>query len=114
MFAKKTPKTIFPTPTSKDYEKTFFARYFIKKDNTDEITEVDEKQYKDIKEQMFFSGLEMEWKLVGPEFDIIDYRGTITAHGVASTNQRAIAQSEKVFKNISLFISNTIQFAKIV
>lgn len=108
-----TPAFIMPRPTQKDYEKTFFSRYFIKKDNTGEITEVNEDQFKKISKQYFYSGHELQWKLVGPLNDIIDFDGTIKAHGVFHTNQRTIIKSDKEFHGISNFIANLTQFANI-
>ena len=110
----QTPRTIYPSPSKKDYDKTFFSRFFIKRDNTGEITEVDEKQYKKIKNEAFYSGHEIDWKLSGPLNDITDrMTGAIIAHGVQSTNQRTLITAEKEFSGIIDFVTDAIKFAKI-
>lgn len=105
------PITYVPTPTDKDYSNTFFSRFFVKKVNTHEITEVSEKQHKKIKTQVFYAGYELEWKLMGPEKDVYDSDGVLQAYGVFDTNQRTINKSELEFKGIRDYVTSYTRFA---
>ena len=107
----KSPATYVPELTQKDYDKSFFTRYFIKKVNTHEITEVSKKQHGKIKTQAFYAGYELEWKIIGPEKDVFDGDGVLQLFGVYDTNQRTVNKAELEFRGIRDYVTNYTRFA---
>lgn len=94
----KAPTIFRPTPSLEDFERGYIIRYFLQKRNEiNNIIEVDLKQSKKVKldgtraiNGNLYKLFTIEWKISGPEFDVLDDKGNIITAGVVDTNRRTI------------------------
>ena len=98
-------------PTEKDYEKTFYIRYFTKVLSSGEILEIDKAQFKYYNKKNnlilnLYRQVEVEWKIIGPLFDQKNAFGTIIVHGVVDTNKRSAAKANQTIDGIFLYLNN--------
>ena len=108
-----------PNPTTNDYLKGFFTRYFIQsKNDLAQIVEIDQKQYDDYwkpKEGINlnkYTAVKMKWKLTGQAYD--SYKGNIRIrNGVWHSNRRIVEMKEKHMPFLSNLIKDYIRFALI-
>ena len=113
-----TPEPYYPNPTSQDYKKGAFIRYFAKKRNQTPITiiEIDKSTYNDLKLQggkynyALWSAISLYWKITGPIKDSKDKFGVLKS-GIVNTNERIINKTNEEFRGIKGYLSNLIQFA---
>lgn len=113
------PIYVIIKPTDADYKKGYITRYFIKRkfDDSAEIIEIDEKQYKTLipefsgLDENLYTGIDIRWKLTGPYHDI-KVAGRIVKSGIIDTNQRTLDLAEKTMPGIRRYLPNLIQFAK--
>ena len=90
----------FDTPTSLDYKKGSFERYFVKEANSGKITEVNNKTFKALKKEGKFNRrvIRIVWYITGnPEDEIINgylYPGT------KAKNQDVINQADKILPGL--------------
>ena len=101
-----------PRPTEKDYEKTFITRYFIRNDHNKDIFEVNKSSYKyyskkDNPIKNIYSAISFDWKIVGPEFDVVSTDGTIMATGVFDTNKRTLQMHHDDIPELQLVLKFT-------
>ncbi|MCK9273095.1 hypothetical protein M0P65_06120 [Candidatus Gracilibacteria bacterium] len=116
----ETPKNSIVYPKESDYKKGNFIRYFIKKRNDEfaPIIELDEKQYKRMNsskngiDKNIYYGIEVEWKLTGPENDIIN-NNMIVVYGVKNTNERTLINKNTQMPGIQDKLKNLQEFARI-
>ena len=100
-------------PTLEDYEKGFYTRYFIKRKDSNNISEVEEMKLGDIGEkisEVLYVGFELNWKISGPLDDRFDSKGVRQEAGVRDTNRRTLQRLEKQHTGISEKLQNLTQF----
>ena len=109
------PKYRYPMPDENDYAAGFMTRYLLRKrnyNNFTDILEVDLDQFKLWRKRNFgidenlYEGLELPWKLTGPERDIKDVNGSIVTYGVYDTNQRMVFLKDNEFKGLKEFLTD--------
>ena len=106
----KYPTAVLPVPDQKDYLRGYIVRYFIRlKTNIRfSIYEIDEKQYKKFNEfnlstnsnEFLFYLTDIRWKIIGKREE------------VEFANTKSVNNREQNFKEISLKLSNRLQFWK--
>ena len=113
-FKKKlrSPNYYRPRPTDKDYDRTVITRYFIKNDHNKDIFEVNKKSYKyyskkDNPIKNMYSTISFDWKIYGPEFDLVGDDDTILATGVFETNKRTLERHADTMPELQLILSLT-------
>ena len=114
------PVNVYTLPTLDDYKKGFFKRYFIYRRNLKniytEFYEVNETQYKSWKtpkfgiDEILYNAFIIEWRLTGPEKDIIS-NGQIIEFGVHDTNNRLVYLNEKQFPGIVKILTDYKEFS---
>lgn len=113
-----TPEPYYPQPTSQDYKKGSFIRYFAKKRNQfpPVIIEIDKTTHDDLKSQRgkynyaLWTVTFLYWKITGPIYDSKDKFGVLKA-GIYNTNERIVNATNIEFRGIKGYLSNLIQFA---
>ena len=105
------PRHTMNRPTEKDYEKTFYTRYFIKVLSSQEIMELDKAQFKYYGKKnnlilSLYKTISVDWKIVGPSHDQRNAFGTIIVHGVIDTNQRSAAKANSELDGMYLYLGN--------
>ncbi len=108
-----------PNPTTKDYIKGFFIRYFVQpKSDLTQIIEIDKKQFGDYFKtdiginKNAYNAVELKWRLTGQAYDSFD--GNIRIRpGVWHSNERVVKIKEKTIPNLSNKIKDYIRFALI-
>jgi hypothetical protein len=105
--------TVYREPSTKDYEKGLFERFFVKDGPTGKVVEVDKSQYLEQKNsgKLYRRVLRIEWYVTGePEDQIINgylYPGT------KRKNKDVIAQAEKILPGIKdQILKDPSQFVK--
>jgi hypothetical protein len=113
-----TPEPYYPVPTSQDYKKGAFVRYFAKKRNQSPptIIEIDKVTHDDLRLQRgkynyaLWTVTSLYWKITGPIRDSKDKFGVLKA-GIYNTNERIVNASNEQFRGIKGYLSDLIQFA---
>ena len=108
----KAPNHYRPRPTDKDYENTVITRYFIKNDHNKDIFEVNGKSYKyyskkDNPIKNIYSTVFFDWKISGPEHDVLGSDNTILFTGVFETNKRTLDQHVDTFPELTIILNYT-------
>lgn len=105
--------TVYREPSTKDYEKGLFDRFFVKDGPSGKVVEVDKAQYLEQKNsgKLYRRVLRIEWYVTGePEDQIINgylYPGT------KRKNEDVIAQAEKILPGIKdQILKDPSQFVK--
>tara|TARA_R110002153_G_scaffold64821_3_gene173660 strand:+ start:27864 stop:28418 length:555 start_codon:yes stop_codon:yes gene_type:complete len=118
-FKKKlrSPNYFRPRPTTKDYDRTVIARYFIKNDHNKNVFEVDSKTYKyynkkDSPLKNIYVAISLDWKIAGPQNDVVDTDNTTIATGVFETNKRTLERHAETIPELQLIL-NPLDLAKI-
>ena len=106
------PNYFRPRPTDKDYDRTVITRYFIKNDHNKDIFEVDKKSFKyyskkDNPIKNIYSAISFDWKIFGPENDIVGDDNTILATGVFETNKRTLERYTDTIPELQLILKPT-------
>ena len=106
-------KNHYPQPTSKDYERGIFLRYFAKDSRSGKIVELNKESY--LKEKadnkLYRRAIKLEWYINGPAEDQV--MGQYKYPGTRSKNQDVIKQAEKQLPGIGeQVLKNPIQFVK--
>ena len=106
----------FIQPTEDDYIKGYFTRYIAKNNASSTLTfiEVTKSTYDNmLKDQSpFYSIVALLWKLTGPVNDQFEDNIRIKS-GIKDTNLRSIQQAEKTLKDLSLYLTDPLKFARI-
>ena len=97
-----TPSAFKPTPTQNDYKKGKIKRYFVKKVNSDVLTEVSDIEYQNLLSCPFYSCFFIEWVISG-RIDTIVNENTVD-YGVYDTNRLTIEYYSQYYKNLSTVI----------
>lgn len=98
--------------TSQDIKQGFVNRYFIKKNNEQQIFEINKLQFDEYTMQQIdnniYTAIMIKWYITGAKEDII-LNGT-TVVGVITKNQKQIDGSRKNMPGIDLYLTNTLQY----
>ncbi len=108
----KRPNYYRPRPTDKDYDRGVITRYFIKNDHNKDIFEVDKKTYKyyskkDNPLKNIYLTVSFDWKISGPQNDLVDEDNTILATGVFETNKRTLDRYVDTIPELQLILNYT-------
>jgi|688.fasta_scaffold88310_2 hypothetical protein len=111
-------KSDFIVPTESNYTKGFFVRYFAQLKNSFQpyIVEVNYDTYNTFPKNKniidcYFTVV-LLWQLTGPVNDI--YSSNIrTTPGIKDTNLRSIQDAEKTFPNLSLYLTDPLQYSRV-
>jgi hypothetical protein len=114
----KSPYYIFPIPKLEDYEVGKITRYFIRRRNDvnpSNIMEIDKDQFLSWKKPNFgidstlYIATEVEWKLTGPRFD--DRSSVNIIYGVEDTNRRIVELKDDEYPGMKNFLTNHIELS---
>jgi hypothetical protein len=109
----------FISPSDDDYNNGYFLRYFFKFNNSidPKFVEVNKDTFKKTLQitniNLLYSGASMIWLLMGPINDIYDENNIRIQPGVKDTNLRSIQETEKLLENISLYVTDPLQFTRL-
>lgn len=105
---------IQPSPTTQDYKRGWFNRYFARKtnDTTAQYYEIDKDQYDKIRNKMMplYTAVQLRWKISGRISDIVNASGDIVEPGVSDTNNRSIKLVAFQHPNLVFRLQNLIEF----
>ena len=125
-YASLNPKTLpplsitpdFAQPVESDYKNGYFIRYFLKpviSSQINDFIEVKSDKYSSVIDnkdaRVLYNSARVTWKLTGPLYDI--YKDNIRINsGIIDTNKRSISNAEKTLPNISLYLTDPLQFGR--
>jgi hypothetical protein len=122
IFPQETFTSDFIMPTDQDYTDGFFIRYILKP--TVGVNNIQSLNFIEVKSNKFtqvsqnsdlktlYKSINLIWKLTGPLYDV--YKDNIRiVSGIIDTNKRSIQETEKLIPNLSLYLIDPLQFAKI-
>lgn len=111
-FKYNTVRPHIPQITQQDRETGFVARYFIKKINENNITEIDKTQYQDWLnnkiDRNLYSATEIFWRITGNRNN--EYQNTVLQLGVIETNTRSIQIAQQTLPGITLKLTNPLEY----
>ena len=99
-------------PTTEDYTKGFYTRYFLKTKGSKSVAEVNEEIFGFLGSKIddnLYVGFELDWKLTGPLDDVI-VDGVRQQAGVRDTNRRTLQRVEQDHIGITEKLQNLTQF----
>ncbi len=110
----------YPQPTSMDYSRGFFFRYFAKKRNeVGNLKEISKAVFNSLQllgspyNYELYHCIQIYWQLTGPLHDTVDPKTGIRTSGIENTNKRLVEMKDKDFKGLKTFIGeNYSKFAK--
>jgi hypothetical protein len=108
-------KDDFILPTESDYNNGYFVRYIAELKNSIQsyIIEINYDSYKnfltDKNLSTQYNNVTLLWQLTGPILDVYNNNIRIKS-GVKDTNLRSIQEASKTIKNISLYLTDPLQF----
>lgn len=125
-YASLNPKTLPPLvitpdfiqPTNADYNNGFMTRFILKPTISSQINdfiEVRSDKYisvvQDGDAKVLYKSINLVWKLTGPLYDV--YRDNIRIlSGIIDSNKRSLSEAEKTMPNLSLYLTDLLQFGK--
>lgn len=111
----KPPKTFFPSPVERDYERGYITRYFTQMRGTpgSPIFEINRDTFSEYSNTNYYIGVELNWKIKGDLEDKWTEKGEYIP-SVHSVNTLAIREAEKILPELNLYLVNTKQFHKLV
>lgn len=107
------PVACKPKPSKRDYELGFFYRYFCQRRNTNEIIEIDDRQYRVMGSSPnsinidLYRNLSILWVISGPKTDIIS-AGNIILVSAATQNKKNLIIADKEMHGIYGYLSNNL------
>ncbi len=106
----------FIQPTSEDYNRGYFTRYFAQLKTSKTTVELNKENYNELTNDnvslISYNTAALIWKLVGPLNDIYNKNIRIEA-GIKDTNLRSIQNGKRNINDIDLTLTDPLQFAKI-
>jgi hypothetical protein len=101
-----TPPTFFsyvPDLSDSDYENGYITRHFAQKANDDSapITEIEATSEMELKMDGYYKVSNIKWRLIGTPQQIMD------------SNKASIELVKSEMKNLKLYLSNLLQFARV-
>jgi hypothetical protein len=125
-YASLNPKTLPPLvvipdfiqPTNTDYNNGFMIRFILKPTISSQINdfiEVKSDKYISVTQdgdaKVLYKSINLVWKLTGPLYDV--YRDNIRIlSGIIDSNKRSLSEAEKIMPNLSLYLTDLLQFGK--
>lgn len=97
-------------PTSDDYERGFFYRYYVKKANDNTIYEISKDNYSGISPLIYIK-IAMIWKLTGKKNDVFKDKVKIY-QGVYEQNLKQLSIYKKIMPGIENVIRDPLEFWK--
>jgi ABC-type transporter Mla MlaB component len=112
IFTQK-PTIHFPEVTPRDYTIGFKERYFLKSTNDKlaPIIEVTEIEFSFFKQNPFYKGVKLNWKVSG-SIETIENGGIVEEIGVAEHNNKQVKFAEMTITGINEKLSDLYQFYK--
>jgi len=104
-------KFIYRKPSSKDYIKGVFKRYFVRDDTTSKVVEVDRPKYVEFRKlkKVYYKTYEIDWVIIGPKEDY--YINNIKTPGAHTLNSELTKEAEKVVPGIKAqVLKNPLEF----
>ena len=99
------PKVLahIPTITDNDYLNGYIERYFVQKVNdiNAPIEEINSNDINEITSSRYYTVTNLTWRLAGTPQSIMD------------SNSQSVREASKMIPNISYYLSNLLQFAKV-
>jgi hypothetical protein len=108
------PETFLPAPSDTDYTDGKIKRYFIQKanDKISPVFEISESTYNDLLTNVYWSKVELNWRIVGKLEPVYSDKGMLIDPGVANSNIKEIAKFQKTIPTLKNYLINTLQFYK--
>lgn len=108
------PETFLPVPSDTDYIDGKIKRYFIQRanDKTSPIFEVSDSTYNDLLENVYWSKIELNWRIIGKLEPVYNDKGMLIDPGVRNSNINEIAKFQKIIPTLKSYLINTLQFYK--
>jgi hypothetical protein len=105
-FKSVTPPTIIshiPSPTDYDYSNGYIERYFLQKSNdiNSHIIEISANDIQQSTNNYYYTVASLTWRLTGSPQEIMD------------SNAKSIKSATTTIPNLSHYLSNLLQFAKV-
>jgi hypothetical protein len=106
------------TPTLDDFKNGYVLRYFAFKVNDGQLVELDKDGYGKVGTDDGFDAIlwrkfEMKWKIVGPEYDVLNSRGDIEESGIIDTNMRTAVMLSETYPTLISYITDYREFSKL-
>lgn len=114
----ESPRHRIIEPTQDDFKKGHFTRYVVgKRNDADyplrEITANEATMYNSATggiNSFLYKVVEVEWKLTGPERDILNPDGSIKTPGVFDTNRRSVFSADGEMRGVSNLLRDVRQY----
>jgi hypothetical protein len=92
-----------PELTDDDYTKGYIVRNFVQKvnDSNSTITEIDANNHTELQESGYYQIVKIKWRITGNPQEIMD------------SNKASIGLVSVQMKNLKLYLSNLLQFARV-
>lgn len=104
------PNYVRPIITLADAEKKYITRYFIRQTNDELfITEIDQAQYDNLKDNPRFIVTEVKWKIIGRK-ETLTYFSGAKDYGVADANLQAVSKADLTFGGLLRYIKDYTEF----
>lgn len=108
--AEPFPEKHYPEPTSNDYERGWFERFFARRRGTQNIVEISKDDYDVLDTSRLFIRFSFKWRISGPREDVFNDAGFQIRSGVEDTNLRTLDRVAKDHKGIKDKLSDPLQF----
>lgn len=98
---QKTIRTHVPSPTYVDFRRGYIVRYFIQQinDTNSIIYEISESDYNKFTSDVFYSAVNIDWRLSG------------TMENIKSSNEKSVKLGSKKIKSLIFYLPNYLQFS---
>lgn len=104
------PVNFVPNPVKAEYDLGKTSRYFVKKINSGEISEVSKNNFNDVSD-ILYTKVFLTWYISGPKNNI--KQGYVVINkGVTESNKESIATAEQSMKGIKNYLTDYLQFYK--
>tara|TARA_R110000744_G_scaffold15863_3_gene43866 strand:- start:7341 stop:7952 length:612 start_codon:yes stop_codon:yes gene_type:complete len=107
------PRPYTPIPTDSDYQRRFFTRYFMRRVNGSNISEISSETFNDLPQgEKYNSALyvttSLSWQISG-QLETTTENGIIT-RGVRQVNMETVQQTNLVFIGINQYLTDYAEF----
>ena len=104
------PTHVTPVVTQKDALQGFIVRYFVRPVNdVSMIVEVDKNQYENLKSNVRFICVMIEWRIVGKKETKMFPTGA-NIYGVGDLNRIEVANADLTFGGLTKYVNNYLEF----
>jgi hypothetical protein len=99
-----------PIITQNDVRRGYIKRYFVRNRNyLENLTEISEVTYNDLKNNLLYITAEVKWKIVGKLDTYITPAGA-TVYGVLDLNKKAITRADLTIEGLASYIIDYKEF----